>query len=134
MALRLGRSAWINKNWLINPDKIKDILKKKISIEDLTEIDIKPHIEQKTVDMKIGLDIATIALKRLADVMIIITGDSDIVPALKFARSEGMQVGLDPLWRPVSSDLSEHVDFVGTRCNKPSSGRSCDPIPLPSGE
>jgi uncharacterized LabA/DUF88 family protein len=33
-------------------------------------------------------------MKRLADLLIIITGDADIVPALKLARREGMQVGL----------------------------------------
>ncbi len=53
--------------------------------------------------MKIGLDIALIAMKRLADLLIIITGDADIVPALKLARREGMQVGLDPLGRPIPS-------------------------------
>ncbi len=134
MALRLGRSAWVNKNWLISPDKTKDLLKRKIGVEHLTDADVKPHVAQKKVDMKIGLDIATIALKRLADVMIIITGDSDIVPALKFARTEGMQVGLDPLWKPVSPDLSEHVDFIATRVPRPSSGKSGaggSAIPLP---
>jgi uncharacterized LabA/DUF88 family protein len=52
--------------------------------------------------------------KRLADVLIIITGDSDMVPALKLARQEGMQVGLDPLRHPVDSELSEHVDFISS--------------------
>lgn len=71
-------------------------------------------IEQKTVDMKMGIDIAMIATKRLADVLIVITGDSDIVPALKLARQEGMLVGLDPLRNPIKDSLSEHVDFVAS--------------------
>jgi len=73
--------------------------------------------KQKAVDMKIGLDIALIAMKRLADLLIIITGDADIVPALKLARREGMQVGLDPLGCPIQPELQEHVDFVTTKIN-----------------
>ncbi len=99
-------------------EKTKKLLRKQITIDDLTENDVKPQIEQKVVDMKIGLDIAYIATKRLADVLIIITGDSDIVPALKFARQEGMIVGLDPLNNHVSPELLEHVDFVATKLNE----------------
>ena len=90
-------------------------MKKKIVISDLTDNDFQPRIVQKAVDMKIGLDIALIAIKKLADLLIIITGDADIVPALKFARREGMQVCLDPLKRQVRPELSEHVDFIATQ-------------------
>jgi len=65
--------------------------------------------------MKIGLDIALLAIKKLADLLIIITGDADIVPALKFARREGMQVCLDPLRSPIQPQLSEHVDSIATK-------------------
>jgi len=65
--------------------------------------------------MKMGLDIALIATKKLADLLIIITGDADIVPALKFARREGMQVGLDPLRKQVRPELTEHVDFINSK-------------------
>ena len=77
--------------------------------------DFTPLIEQKAVDMKLGLDITLIAIKRLADLLIVITGDADIVPALKFARREGMQVCLDPLRHPVQPELAEHVDFIETK-------------------
>lgn len=111
-ALRLGWTLWKNNEWILNYDKFKDLIDKKISIDALKEEDVKPRIEQKAVDMKIGLDIALIAIKRLADLLIIITGDADIVPALKLARREGMQVGLDPLRNPIQSELAEHVDFI----------------------
>jgi uncharacterized LabA/DUF88 family protein len=98
----------------LSPDKFKQLINRKISIEDIQPQDVKPQIEQKAVDMKIGIDIAMIAVKRLADVLIIITGDSDMVPALKLARQEGMQVGIDPLRHPIDSELSEHVDFISS--------------------
>lgn len=118
-ALRLGATHWRDNGWILDPNRLKALLSKKITIDNLKESDIKPFIEQKTVDMKMGLDIASIATKRLADTMIIITGDSDIVPALKLARQEGMMVGLDPLWNPIRPELSEHVDFVRTCLPKP---------------
>ena len=111
-ALRLGRTVWRGNQWILAPEKLKSLFNGKITVDDLGEKDIKPRIEQKSVDMKIGIDIAMIATKRLADVLIIITGDSDIVPALKLARQEGMQVGLDPLRHPIDAELSEHVDFI----------------------
>lgn len=113
-ALRLGRTVWRKSQWNLSPDKFKQLINRKISIEDIQPQDVKPQIEQKAVDMKIGIDIAMIAVKRLADVLIIITGDSDMVPALKLARQEGMQVGIDPLRHPIDSELSEHVDFISS--------------------
>ncbi|MDH4029200.1 MAG: NYN domain-containing protein [Nitrospirota bacterium] len=117
-ALRLGRTVWKNNSWVLNHEKFNSLISKKITVDDITEKDVRPLIEQKTVDMKIGLDIASIATKRLADTLIIITGDADIVPALKLARQEGMMVGLDPLWNPIQPELSEHVDFVASKTNK----------------
>lgn len=117
-ALRLGTSYWVNKEWIVRPDKLKDLLKNRISVTDLNEADIYPRIEQKTVDMKIGLDIAYMAEKKVADKLIIITADSDIVPALKFARREGMQVGLDPLESNIRPELQEHIDYLATRLDR----------------
>jgi len=116
-ALRLGKTIWRNNNWILRPEKFKDLISKRTTIESLSEFDVHPQIEQKAVDMKIGLDIALIAMKRLADLLIIITGDADIVPALKLARREGMQVGLDPLGCPIQPELQEHADFVTTKIN-----------------
>lgn len=117
-ALRLGKTVWRNNEWLLEPEKLKALLEKKIIVDQLVEDDFKPLIEQKAVDMKLGLDITFIATKRLADFLIIITGDADIVPALKFARREGMQVCLDPLRHPVQPELAEHVDLVETKLAK----------------
>ena len=115
VALRLGKTIWRNNGWLLRQEKLAALIGQRISAADLSENDVRPHIEQKAVDMKIGLDIAQIAIKRLADLLIIITGDADLVPALKLARREGMQVGLDCLECKVQPDLREHVDFIATK-------------------
>ena len=57
--------------------------------------DLIPNIEQKGVDLRIGLDIARLSLRQLVDVIVLVSGDSDFVPALKFARREGIRVFLD---------------------------------------
>ena len=121
-ALRLGKTIWRNNEWILAPDKLKGLLEKRIVVDDLKEEDFKPLIEQKAVDMKLGLDITLIATKRLADLLIIITGDADIVPALKLARREGMQVCLDPLRHPIQPELAEHVDFIETKLPKKVTG------------
>ena len=38
---------------------------------------------QKGVDIRIGLDIARIAVKHIVDIIVLVTGDSDFVPVMK---------------------------------------------------
>ena len=86
--------------------------------------DIQPHevrlgLRQKGVDMRIGLDIASITLKRQADTIVLVAGDSDFVPAAKLARREGMEFILDPMWQRVNADLFEHIDGLQSGIGKP---------------
>ncbi|HZQ92456.1 MAG TPA: NYN domain-containing protein [Terriglobales bacterium] len=78
----------------------------------VTPTDFVPNMQQKGVDMRIGLDMAWIALKRLAEILVLVTGDSDFVPVMKFARKEGMRVFLECMNHPVSRDLKAHADRV----------------------
>jgi uncharacterized LabA/DUF88 family protein len=80
--------------------------------QEIREHDVNLELRQKGVDMRIGLDIASMTLKRQVDTIVLVTGDSDFVPAAKLARREGVEFLLDPLWQQVSDDLSEHVDGV----------------------
>lgn len=114
MALRLGKTVWMNSNWVLSPEKTRALLRKEITVNDLLPGDVHPQIQQKAVDMKIGLDMASLALKKLVDRVVIISGDSDLVPAIKLARTEGLVVGLDPLLSSIADDLAEHIDYVST--------------------
>ena len=85
---------------------------------------IEPHhvaldLRQKGVDMRIGLDIASLTLKKLASTIVLVAGDSDFVPAAKLARREGLQFILDPLWQTVNDDLYEHIDGLQAGLPKP---------------
>ncbi|MCA1963736.1 MAG: NYN domain-containing protein [Prosthecobacter sp.] len=92
----------------------------------LTADDLKLGLRQKGVDMRIGIDITTLTLKKQVDTIILITGDSDFVPAAKVARREGVEFILDPLWQSVNDDLHEHVDGVMSAFRNPASQRGED--------
>jgi uncharacterized LabA/DUF88 family protein len=74
--------------------------------------DIVPNVEQKGVDLRIGLDIARLSLREMVDIIVVVTGDSDLVPAFRFARREGIRVYLDHLGHGVRRDLKAHADIV----------------------
>lgn len=84
----------------------------------LTDSDFSPDFTQKEVDIKIGLDVAWLSSKRIVDKIILITGDTDFIPAMKFARREGVQVVIaNILTSPtqnnyLKSELLEHADEV----------------------
>jgi uncharacterized LabA/DUF88 family protein len=86
---------------------------------EICERDVSLDLRQKGVDMRIGLDIASMSIKGQVDTIVLVTGDSDFVPAAKLARREGVEFLLDPLWQQVSDGLSEHVDGVSSVFPKP---------------
>jgi uncharacterized LabA/DUF88 family protein len=118
VALRLGVLK-DNQSWLIRPERTKELLSGKITLNDLNEDDVFYNIAQKGVDIKIGLDIASLAYKRLVNRIILVSGDSDFVPAAKLARREGIDVILDPMWQKISPDLFLHIDGLKSTCTKP---------------
>lgn len=81
----------------------------------LTEADFTPDIEQKGVDLRIGLDIARLSLTRIVQTIVVVTGDSDFVPAFKFARREGVRVLLAHMEHSVKTELKAHTDgYIST--------------------
>ena len=118
-ALRLGHlSDDENARWLIKTSKVNELLNKKITIEDLQPEDIIPNLRQKQVDMKIGVDIASLTLKQQVDTIILIAGDGDFVPAAKLARREGIDFILDPMYQRIQPDLFEHIDGLHSTWKK----------------
>ena len=119
VAIRLGYLK-SSKTWTISPEKTKDLINRACSIEDIQENDVKYDIKQKGVDIKIGLDIASLAYKRLVDRIILVSGDADFVSAAKLARREGIDFILDPMWNHINPSLNEHIDGLKSTCPKPS--------------
>jgi uncharacterized LabA/DUF88 family protein len=69
--------------------------------------------------MKIGIDIATLTLKKFVDQIVLISGDADFVPASKLARTEGIDFILDPMWNNIDPSLMEHIDGLHSTCPRP---------------
>jgi uncharacterized LabA/DUF88 family protein len=115
-ALRLGKLADEQAFYTLRHDVVKKLCNEKTTWDDLQESDFFLQISQKGVDMRIGIDIASVAFKRQVDQIVLISGDSDFVPAAKLARREGIDFILDPLGAPIKPDLFEHIDGL----------RSCD--------
>ena len=78
----------------------------------LSDEDFKPRFEQKGVDMRLGLDIASYAADRSINRVILVTGDTDCLPAMKRARSAGLQVVLVEFpQQRLARELLWHSDF-----------------------
>ena len=121
LALRLGQvKKDRDRSWILKSESQKRLLNGSLSVNRLTDDDFSPALRQKGVDMRIGLDIASITLKRQANVIVLVAGDADFVPAAKLARREGVIFTLDPLWQNVSDDLLEHIDGLRSGFHDPS--------------
>lgn len=80
-----------------------------------TDSDFKATFEQKGVDMRIGLDFANFATTNAVDRIILLTNDTDCVPAMKHARKAGLQVVIVSLpEHRCAAELVEHAD-----CRRP---------------
>ncbi|EPB7444117.1 NYN domain-containing protein [Campylobacter volucris] len=117
-AVRLGEIDENSFQWKIKDyKKFKQLLQKEIEIDSLTADDFVLDIRQKGVDMKIGLDIATLSIKKQIEKIILITADSDFIPAIKHARKEGVIVQLDPMRvsnSQMKKGLLEHIDILSS--------------------
>ncbi len=109
VAFREGTIAFTG--WMLRPSSLARLTQPGATIE---PADIQPDIRQKQVDMKIGLDVAWLASRRIVDRLILVTADRDFIPAMKFARREGVQVVIAPLGRTPHRELAIHADAVRT--------------------
>jgi uncharacterized LabA/DUF88 family protein len=81
--------------------------------KELTDADFAPDFEQKGVDMRIGLDIALMSDKKVVDKIILISGDTDCVPAMKYGRKAGIQIVVVRFPNStIAPELLEHADFA----------------------
>ena len=107
-AIRRGQLR--TKGWKIKHRTMKELSKG--TTRQLKEEDLDPNIQQKGVDMCIGIDLAVLATKRLVSTVVIATGDTDLIPAFKLARTEGLRVHLETLGSSIRPDLRAHADIV----------------------
>lgn len=111
VAIRLGRLNDTSR-WRLSEHATNRLIADPanfVAEDDDFEIDTK----QKGVDMRLGLDVASLAFKKQVDQIVIVAADADFVPAAKLARREGIDVILDRMGdHRAALDLVEHVDAI----------------------
>lgn len=110
VAFRSGTLS--NEGWKIPPSKMKEVIRKIGQGIPLDPFDFVINLSQKKVDIKIGLDMAWLASKKIVEKVVLVTGDSDLVPAMKFARREGVMVYLLHFSHGIKEELKEHCDGI----------------------
>ena len=88
IAIRLGELAGEQACYTLKTDTVKKLFNtdNNFNMDNITEKDFQLQLSQKGVDMKIGIDIASLTYKKLVNQIILISEDSDFVPAAKLAR------------------------------------------------
>jgi uncharacterized LabA/DUF88 family protein len=66
----------------------------KLAYRGINKDDNKPIFEQKRVDIFLGVDLVLLSVKQMISHAVLISGDSDFLPALNVARNEGVSVHL----------------------------------------
>lgn len=110
VALRLGR---LNENfgWRVKADSTARWISGTEQVA-LRDEDFEIDTVQKGVDMRLGLDVASMAFKKQVDQIVLVAGDADFVPAVKLARREGIDVVLDSMGGTPAKDLIANVDGI----------------------
>lgn len=114
VALRMGELSEQQAHYKLKNNILNKLMRGDISISDIKESDFLFNVEQKGVDMRIGLDIASLSYKKQVDQIVLISGDSDFVSAAKLARREGIDFILDALHTNIKPNLFEHIDGLRT--------------------
>lgn len=131
-AIRLGELSG-QMHYNLKPEITKALLLGKRDLNSLTDGDFQFVSQQKGVDMRIGIDIASMTYKKQVDQIILIAGDSDFVPAAKMARREGIDFILDPMWADIRPNLFEHIDGLRSMWRKKAQNK-CIPNGNPAAE
>ena len=108
-ALRMGETRLSPIHWRIKPRVARSLV---TTPRALTDSDFDLDISQKGVDMRIGLDMARLALRETVRAVAVVTGDSDFIAAFKFVRREGVRVFLEPMGHNIRTELRAHADIV----------------------
>lgn len=111
VALRRGYAR--PRGWGLSKDYVRRAMSSQTQIAPPTANDIQLTIEQKGVDMRIGIDVATLSIRRQVERIILFSGDCDMIPAMKLGRRQGVQVAMVQVdGRRLPHDLVEDSDLV----------------------
>jgi uncharacterized LabA/DUF88 family protein len=103
IALRCGQTRF--RGWRLSDLYLSQLTRGPLRRPEAEDYELR--FEQKGVDMRIGIDVATLALNHQVDRIIVVTNDTDLIPALKAARRCGIQVVITQI-----GSMNTHPDLV----------------------
>ena len=84
---RLGTLSF--EGWRLRGESVKDLRTRQRA---LVDGDFEPILVQKQVELMIGLDIAKLSNTKFVQRLILVTSNTDLIPAVRAARSNGTKV------------------------------------------
>lgn len=117
-AMRMGELAETTASFILKDSVLADLISGAKTVAGLQENDFRIDVKQKGVDMRVGLDVASLAYGGHVDQIILIAGDSDFLPVIKMARKNGINFILDPMKQKPKHAMVEHVDSVESFTDK----------------
>lgn len=115
LAVKLGEPMEVS-NWKLNEDALADLLGKRITVDELVDEDFTPDTHPRGIELRMGVDLATLAYKRQVQQVVLVTGDGAFSSAAELLRHEGVDVVLDPMWQNVSEELFSYIDGLRSTC------------------
>ena len=113
IAMRMGELNAKNAHYNLREESLKLLLSGKKQVSELDEADyVLVGLKQTGVDMRIGLDVASLSNGSTVDQIVLIAGDSDFIPVAKVARRAGVDFIIDPMGHNVSEELIRQVDGI----------------------
>jgi uncharacterized protein (TIGR00288 family) len=105
---RLAINGWKVQNLpaLVSRYRKENVLKMSV------DYDFQPNYVQKGVDTNIVLDMMRLSFQKTVQGIVLITSDSDFVPAIRYAKEAGLRLFLMPLGKMISRDLLSEVDAL----------------------
>lgn len=115
LAVKFGIASEID-HWKLTEDAQADLVGGKISSADLQDQDFVPDTQTRGIELRMGVDLATLAYKRQVQQVVLLTGDGAFSSAAELLRHEGIDVVLDPMWQNISEDLFSFIDGLRSTC------------------
>ncbi len=115
LAVRLAHES-NPTHWKLTQEANSLLLANKLQHSELKNSHFQPDKYSQGFELKMGVDLATLAYKQQVKQVVLIMGDASFTGAAELLRHEGIDVVLDPMWQDVPEDLFCYVDGLRSTC------------------
>ena len=115
LTLRLGEPLEVS-GWRLRDDVQNDLLQKNLIVEELEDSDFLPAGIPRGLELRMGVDLASLSYKRQVQQVVLMTGDGFFSAASELVRHEGIDIVLDPMWQNIPEEMFAHIDGLRSTC------------------